>query len=47
VKWIAEQLGMGSPETMRSRLSKVKRQRASTAVTSVIGLDQQPENMPA
>ena len=47
VKWIAEQLGMGSPETVRSRLSKAKRQRAKAAPTSVIGLDRQPENVPA
>jgi hypothetical protein len=47
VKWIAEQLGMGSPETVRSQLSKAKRQRANAAPTSVIGLDQQPENVPA
>ena len=47
VKWIAEQLGMGSPENVRSQLSKAKRQRAKAAPTSVIGLDQQPENVPA
>ena len=45
VKWIAEQLGMGSPETVRSRLSKAKRQRAKAAPTSVIGLDRQPEKV--
>jgi len=43
----SKQLAMGSPETVSSRLSKAKRDRASAAETSAIGIDQRPESMSA